>query len=248
MCFVGLMGFNEAFHATAGFASPPDLDGFRRHLDPAWIEQALEATGTATVRRRRLPSEQVIWVVLGMGLFRDRPMEDIVSKLDLALPGVGTVARSSVSQARERVGDGGTRRSGKNRPNSHQLHRVASTNPQRVGLALGHKPRRHSQKACSSAPEREALHLASTSQENLSASRQDQDQPIRPQAASLSERHCQYYLIRSSTPPLLRSSAPPLLRCVARRASVELPLLLSPRAASRHRGVTPHRAIAGGVW
>lgn len=98
------MGFNEALHATAAYASPTDLDGFRRHIDPAWIEQALEATGTATVRRRRLPAEQVIWVVLGMGLFRERPQEDIVSKLDLALPGVGTVARSSVSQARERVG------------------------------------------------------------------------------------------------------------------------------------------------
>jgi Insertion element 4 transposase N-terminal/Transposase DDE domain len=98
------MGFNEAFHATAAFASPPDINGFRRHIDPAWIEEALEATGTATVRRRRLPSEQVIWVVLGMGLFRDRPLEDIVSKLDLALPGAGTIARSSVSQARERVG------------------------------------------------------------------------------------------------------------------------------------------------
>ena len=98
------MGFNEAFLATAGYASPPDLEGFRRHIEPGWIEQALEATGTATVRRRRLPSEQVIWVVLGMCLFRDRPLEDIVSKLDLALPGVGTVARSSVSQARERVG------------------------------------------------------------------------------------------------------------------------------------------------
>jgi hypothetical protein len=98
------MRFNEAFHATAAFASPPDVNGFRRHIDPAWIEEALEATGTATVRRRRLPSEQVIWVVLGMGLFRDRPLEDIVSKLDLALPGAGTIARSSVSQARERVG------------------------------------------------------------------------------------------------------------------------------------------------
>lgn len=98
------MGFSEALHATAAYASPPDLNGFRRHIDPVWIEQALEVTGTATVRRRRLPSEQVIWVVLGMGLFRDRPLEDIVSKLDLALPGVGTVARSSVSQARERVG------------------------------------------------------------------------------------------------------------------------------------------------
>src|SRR5579863_8863265 len=99
------MGFDRAFHATATYASPPDLDGFRRHINAAWIEQALAATGTATVRRRRLPAEQVIWVVVGMGLFRDRRVEDVVSKVDLALPGTTpTVARSSVSQARERVG------------------------------------------------------------------------------------------------------------------------------------------------
>lgn len=98
------MRFDKAFVATATYASPPDLQGFRRHIRPEWIDEALKATGTATVRRRRLPSEQVIWVVLGMSLFRDRPMEDIVSKLDLALPGCGTIARSSVTQARERVG------------------------------------------------------------------------------------------------------------------------------------------------
>lgn len=98
------MGFDRAFHAASTYASPPDLQGFGQHISPEWIEQALEATGTATVRRRRLPSEQVIWVVLGMGLFRKRPLEDIVSKLDLALPGAGTIARSSVSQARDRLG------------------------------------------------------------------------------------------------------------------------------------------------
>lgn len=99
------MGFNEAFHAAATFASPPALDDFRNKLDPNWIAEALAATGTATVRRRRLPAEQVIWVVLGMGLFRDRPVEDVVSKLDLALPAAGnTIARSSVSQARDRLG------------------------------------------------------------------------------------------------------------------------------------------------
>jgi hypothetical protein len=98
------MGFDKAFHAAATYVSPPDLQGFRRHVSPEWIDEALKATGTATVRRRRLPSEQVIWVVLGMALFRDSPLEDVVSKLDLALPGPGTVARSSVSQARERVG------------------------------------------------------------------------------------------------------------------------------------------------
>lgn len=99
------MGFQQAFHAAATFASPPTLDDFRKQIDPDWIDEALAATGTASVRRRRLPAEQVIWVVLGMGLFRDRPIEDVVSKLGLALPSTGaTVARSSVSQARDRVG------------------------------------------------------------------------------------------------------------------------------------------------
>ncbi|MEW5928160.1 MAG: transposase domain-containing protein [Gemmatimonadota bacterium] len=32
----------------------------------------LHATGTATPRKRRLPAEQVIWLGLGMALYRDR--------------------------------------------------------------------------------------------------------------------------------------------------------------------------------
>ena len=56
------MGFERAFHAAATYASPEDLDDFRRQIDPKWIDEALAATGTATVRRRRLPSEQVVWV------------------------------------------------------------------------------------------------------------------------------------------------------------------------------------------
>jgi hypothetical protein len=99
------VGFNQAFHVAATFASPPTLEDFRKHIDPKWIEEALAATGTATVRRRLLPAEQVIWMVLGMGMFRDRPIEDVVSKLDLALPSAGaSIARRSVSQARDRVG------------------------------------------------------------------------------------------------------------------------------------------------
>lgn len=99
------MGLELALAATATFAKAEPLETFRRHIDAAWIEQALAATGTATVRRRRLPMEEVVWVVLGMALFRDKPIEDVVSKLDLALPGGGaTVARSSISQARARLG------------------------------------------------------------------------------------------------------------------------------------------------
>lgn len=98
------MGLERAFLATATYAKPEQFETFRRHIKADWIEEALVATGTATVRRRRLPAEEVVWVVLGMALFRDRPIEDVVSKLDLALPGAGTVARSSVSQARARLG------------------------------------------------------------------------------------------------------------------------------------------------
>jgi hypothetical protein len=83
------------------------LDRFRSSLDPEWIEEALKATGTATVRRRRLPAEQVIWLVLGMGIYRNKPITEIVAELDLALPGPRgpRAASSSVTQARSRLGD-----------------------------------------------------------------------------------------------------------------------------------------------
>jgi hypothetical protein len=83
------------------------LERFRASLDPDWIDEALEATGTATVRRRRLPAEQVVWLVLGMGIYRNKPITEIVAELDLALPGRRgpRAASSSVTQARERLGD-----------------------------------------------------------------------------------------------------------------------------------------------
>jgi Insertion element 4 transposase N-terminal/Transposase DDE domain len=89
-------------------ASPDEgaFDRLRASIDPNWIDQALELTGTVTLRRRRLPAEQVIWLVLGMALYRDRPIAELVDKLDLALPDGRdlTVARSAVAQARARLG------------------------------------------------------------------------------------------------------------------------------------------------
>jgi hypothetical protein len=86
--------------------APEQVPRFREHIPEEWIEEALVATGTATLRRRRLPAEQVIWLVLGMGLMRDRSILDLVDKLDLALPAKGrSLASSAVTQARVRVGD-----------------------------------------------------------------------------------------------------------------------------------------------
>ncbi|WP_394829041.1 IS4 family transposase [Pendulispora albinea] len=83
------------------------FDRLRESINPEWIEAALEATGTATVRRRRLPAEQVIWLVLGMAIYRQRPIDDLVAHLDLSLPGTGSasMAKSAIAQARARLGD-----------------------------------------------------------------------------------------------------------------------------------------------
>jgi len=99
------MHLASSLAATAAVPRP-ELGAFAQHLPHEWIEQALQATGTATVRKRRLPAEQVVWLVLGMALFRDRSIVEIVDKLDLALPGVGEmpVAPSAVPQARARLG------------------------------------------------------------------------------------------------------------------------------------------------
>jgi hypothetical protein len=52
--------------------TPEDFGDVRRHIDTAWVEEALHATGTATLRRRRLPAIQVVWLVIAMALFRNR--------------------------------------------------------------------------------------------------------------------------------------------------------------------------------
>src|SRR6266478_1577599 len=91
--------------ALAGARGEFKFQDLRRNVDREWIEQALRATGTATIRRRRLPAEQVVWLVIGMALFRNRSIHDVVSKLDLVLPGESpTVVPSAVADARARLG------------------------------------------------------------------------------------------------------------------------------------------------
>lgn len=89
--------------------TPEKFGDIRRHIDTAWVEQALHATGTATLRRRRLPAIQVVWLVIAMALFRHRSIVELVDKLGLAWPERGKrrsspVAQSAVPQARARLG------------------------------------------------------------------------------------------------------------------------------------------------
>lgn len=62
----------------------PVLIGWGSILPMTWIEQALEATGTASVRRRhRLPAEQVVWLVIALALYRHQSMPEVLATLDL---------------------------------------------------------------------------------------------------------------------------------------------------------------------
>lgn len=99
----------DAIHAVPDAARwPTSWDRFCESIDPKWVTEALEATGKASARRRRLPAEQVVWVVIGMGLLRDRSIAACVDQLGLAVStreGQPVVAPSAIAQARARLGD-----------------------------------------------------------------------------------------------------------------------------------------------
>lgn len=101
------MRLGSALDCVAAFPKPEEFSHFAKDVAPEWVEEALHATGTATMRRRRLPAEQVVWLVIGMALLRDRPIREVADKLDLALPSPSgpTVAPSALVQARDRLGE-----------------------------------------------------------------------------------------------------------------------------------------------
>lgn len=104
------MNFAQALAAIGPMAGTETFETLSRAVDPQWIRSVLEATGTATVRRRKLPAEHAIWTVIGMALFRDQPILAVVHHLDLVLPpsasstAPGFVTGSAVAQARNRLG------------------------------------------------------------------------------------------------------------------------------------------------
>jgi hypothetical protein len=104
------MDLGHALEVVGTGERSASFEVFADSLDPDWIEAALAATGSATVRRRKLPAEQVVWIVIGMALFRDRSIQEVVHHLELALPGRAPTARrasatsSAVVQARNRLG------------------------------------------------------------------------------------------------------------------------------------------------
>ncbi len=85
---------------------PHEFERFASLIDPEWIDEALQQTGTASIRRRRLPAERMVWLVIGLALFRDEPIWHIVQQLDLAEgPASGSPVPSAAVAGRERLGE-----------------------------------------------------------------------------------------------------------------------------------------------
>ena len=95
------MDLDVSLASIAAYGAPGALDRLKEHLDPTWVEDALTWSGTTSIRRRRLPADQVVWARdRGMALYRNEPIEHIVDMLDLALPDKKDtlVAKSAIAQ------------------------------------------------------------------------------------------------------------------------------------------------------
>jgi hypothetical protein len=100
------MTLADAILFSAEAPVPFDWNRLGEHLPFEWVEAALAEHGKASIRRRRLPAQQVVWLVIALALYRHRSVADVVAELDLALPDmtVPFVSDSAVTRARHRLG------------------------------------------------------------------------------------------------------------------------------------------------
>ncbi|MBD3756259.1 MAG: IS4 family transposase [Gammaproteobacteria bacterium] len=101
------MHFQQSLLDLSDLFNFSDLSTFTQNIPVEWIESALRLSAQVSIRRRRLPSDQVLWLVLGMALFRDEPIHEVARRLNICAQGLAScdlLARSGISEARQRLG------------------------------------------------------------------------------------------------------------------------------------------------
>lgn len=98
--------FDDALHFVANLLEAPDWERLGAHLPYEWVEEAVAYTGAASIRQRRLPAEQVVWLIVALALYRHKSISEVLDDLELALPDadVRYVSKSAAAQARQRLG------------------------------------------------------------------------------------------------------------------------------------------------
>lgn len=98
--------FDDTLHFLANHLESPDWRRLGEHLPYEWIEQAVLSTDAASIRHRRLPAEQVVWLMVALALYRHKSIGEVLDDLGLAVPDSQTpfVSKSAAAQARQRLG------------------------------------------------------------------------------------------------------------------------------------------------
>lgn len=103
------MSFESALQHLVEVGACAGLEAFGSDIDAEWVAQALERGGAGRLKRRKLPAESVVWLVVGMGLLRDHSIAEVVHRLDLVVDNVevnrGKVVNGALPKARQRVGE-----------------------------------------------------------------------------------------------------------------------------------------------
>ena len=87
-----------------------ELAALARVLPPTVIREALARAGKEAKRLRKLPPELVTWLLVGMGLFRDLSISNVLQRVVDGLAGLVPWGRAelpcatSITQARDRLG------------------------------------------------------------------------------------------------------------------------------------------------
>jgi hypothetical protein len=97
---------DDALHFLADGLESPDWGRLGQHLPFDWIEEAVVCTHSVSIRHRRLPAEQVLWLVIALALYRHKSIGEVLDDLGLALPDSQApfVSKSAAAQARQRLG------------------------------------------------------------------------------------------------------------------------------------------------
>lgn len=97
---------DDALHFLADGLESPDWRRLGQYLPYEWVEEAVASTDAASIRRRRLPAEQVVWLVVALALYRHKSIGEVLDDLGLALPHaqIPFISKSAAAQARQRLG------------------------------------------------------------------------------------------------------------------------------------------------
>lgn len=98
--------FDDTLHFLANHLEAPDWARLGQHLPYEWVEQAVMNTDSVSIRHRRLPAEQVVWLMVALALYRHKSIGEVLDDLGLAIPTAQTpfVSKSAAAQARQRIG------------------------------------------------------------------------------------------------------------------------------------------------